>query len=223
MSPSPTTLSAAAGQTQMPVGGSKKTGFIVAGAAVVAIAGGAIFMVAKKGKSPEQPAGNGSDIAMNNGSATGSAMTVTPPHPDAAVAPPPVDAAAVPPPIDAAAVPAAVDAAVAKPDVALLKLDVDSTPQGAEIFLNAVDTGKKTPATLTVPKTNVKANIRLKLHGYVDGVINSVALDSGDSLKESVTLKVYTVQPPGGGGHTGGGKGSGKTGHQDDSGLERPE
>ncbi|MBV8761874.1 MAG: serine/threonine protein kinase [Deltaproteobacteria bacterium] len=212
--PGPTTLSAAAGQQTG--GSSKKTGFIIAGVAVVALAGGAIALVASKGhgKTTEQPATQGSDsvVSMNNGS--GSAMTVTPPPPvvvDAAVAPPP-------PVIDAAA-------AVVKPDVTLLKLTIDSTPQGAEIYLNAVDTGKKTPATLTVPKTDVKANIRLKLHGYVDAMINNVALDSGDEVKEAVTLKVYTVTPPGGGGHTGSGKGSGKTGtgHHDVDGLERPE
>jgi len=214
--PGPTTLSAAAGQAQGASGG-KKTGFIIAGVAVVAIAGGAIFMVAKK---KSEPAGQGSDVAMNAGSAEGSAMTVTPPRPDAAVAMP-VDAAVA---VAAdAAVPVAVDAAIVKPDVTLLKLTIDSTPPGAEIFLNAVDTGKKTPATLTVPKTSVKANVRLKLHGYVDAVIKDVALDSGDEVKESATLKVYSVTPPGGGTHTGAGKGSGKHQQQDDSGLERPE
>ena len=222
--PGPTTLSAAAGQPQVQ-GGGKKTGFIVAGVAVVAIAGGAIFMVARKGKSSAATNGSSDVVSMNNGSSEGSSLAVTPARPDAAAAPVVVDAAVVPAAtVDAAAV--TVDAAVVKPEVTLLKLEVDSTPPGAEIFLNAVDTGKKTPATLTVPKTNVKANIRLKLHGYVDAVIKDVSLDSGDSVKESATLKVYAVTPPGGGSHTGAGKGSAKTGgthESNDTGLERPE
>jgi len=53
-------------------------------------------------------------------------------------------------------------------------------------------------------------------------VIKDVALDTGGEVKESATLKVYSVTPPGGGTHTGTGKGSAKH-QQDDSGLERPE
>jgi eukaryotic-like serine/threonine-protein kinase len=217
--PSPTTLGAAAGQVQ---GGRNKTGFIVAGVAVVAIAGGAIFLVANK-KKPETPASTGSAevVAMTTGSATtgsaaGSAIVVTPP--------PPVVVDAAVPAAGSAGSAAGSAVAIVKPDLTLMRLVISSTPEGAEIFLNGFDTGKKTNATLTVPHTKAKANIRLKLHGYVDAVIKDVALDGGDEVTEAATLRALVVAPTGGG-HTGSGKGSGKPagGHHDDDGLERPE
>ena len=78
--PSPTTLGAAAGQVQ---GGKGKTGFVIAGVAVVAIAGGGIFMVLDKKKPADDPgAGSGSAnvVSMNTGSGEGSSLAVTPTH-----------------------------------------------------------------------------------------------------------------------------------------------
>ena len=229
--PSPTTLGAAAGQVQ---GGRSKTGFIVAGVAVVAVAAAALVLVASK-KKTQEPASTGSAevVAMTTGSAGigsagGSAITVTPTTGSAgsAVAPETGSAGS-----GSAAIPANTGSAgsaatpIVKPDVTLLRLVINSTPEGAEIYLNGVDTGKKTNATLTVPHTKAKANIRLKLHGYADVVIRDVALDSGDEVTETSTLRAVAVAPASGG-HTGTGKGSGKTGgghHDDDDGLMRPE
>jgi hypothetical protein len=104
---------------------------------------------------------------------------------------------------------------------------VTSDPPGAEIFLNGVDTGKKTNTTIEVPHAKAHPLILLKLHGYADGEIKNVALDAGDEITASAKLNKLATPPPGG--HPGTGKGSGKgsasphhgAGGADD--LERPE
>ncbi len=45
---------------------------------------------------------------------------------------------------------------------------VDSKPEGAEIFINNQDTGKKTPATFVEINPNESYNVKLHLYGYED-------------------------------------------------------
>jgi len=219
--PTPTTLSAAAGQQS--AGGKGKTGFVIAGVAVVAIAGGGIFMVLNKQKPADPGAGSGSStvVAMTpTGSAEGSAIAVTPT--------PPVDAATPMQTVDAAtpAGSAAGSAVTVKPDLTLVKLTITSEPPGAEIYLNGIDTGRKTNTTMSVPHGKAHPLIVLKLHGYADGEIKNVALDAGDEITASTKLNKLATPPPGGHGTgKGSGKGSASTHHAgggaDD--LERPE
>jgi len=227
--PSPTTLSAAAGQVQP---GKSKTGFVIAGVAVVAVATGGIFLVLNKKKAAEDPGtGSAAVVSMNSGSSEGSAISVTPTH--TAV----IDAATptVPETGSAAAGSAAAGSAATgsaagsdmtvKPDLRFVKLTITSEPQGAEIFLNGVDTGKKTNATLTVPHTKAHPKIELKLHGYADGEIRGIALDAGDEITGSAKLIKLAAPSTTHGTGKGSGKGSGSTHHgaggADD--LERPE
>jgi serine/threonine-protein kinase len=226
--PSPTTLSAAAGQVQP---GKSKTGFVIAGVAVVAVAAGGIFLVLNKKKPAEDPGtGSAAVVSMNSGSSEGSAITVTPTHA------PVIDAATPTVPETGSAGSAAAGSAAAgsaagsdmtvKPDLRFVKLTITSEPQGAEIFLNGIDTGKKTNATLTVPHAKAHPKIELKLHGYADGEIKGIALDAGDEITGSAKLiKLATSTPTTHGAGKGSGKGSASTHHgaggADD--LERPE
>ena len=224
--PTPTTLSAAAGQQS--AGGKGKAGFVIAGVAVVAIAGGGIFMVLDKKKPAEDAnAGSGSAnvVAMNNGSGAGSEIAVTPVHVDAAVVPQAVDAA-VAPQNGSAAGSAAGSAEIVKPDLTLVKLTITSEPPGAEIYLNGIDTGRKTNTTMSVPHGKAHPLIVLKLHGYADGEIKNVALDAGDEITASSKLIKLATTPPGAGHGSakGTGKGSGtKKGGGGADDLERPE
>jgi len=47
-----------------------------------------------------------------------------------------------------------------------VEIAVSSTPSGARIFVDGTDTGKLTPATLSVPKKDAKLAISLHLKGY---------------------------------------------------------
>jgi serine/threonine-protein kinase len=217
--PSPTTLGAAAGQ-QVP-GGRSKTGFIVAGAAVVAIAGIAIVMLAKKGGGKTEESSGSNVVTMGNGSGEASGtMHVTPPPPvviDAAVAPPApvIDAA------EAKAGSAAGSDLTVKPEPRV-KLTITSTPDGAEIYFGGVDQHAKTNTTIEVERSKVPAQVILKLHGYQDATIKDLAGASGDELTRAVKLVKVSLPT---GGHTGGnthGSASTTTRKCDDC-LERPE
>jgi serine/threonine-protein kinase len=225
--PSPTTLSNATGQQVE--GGKRKTGFVIAGAAVVAVAGVTIFLLAHKGSKPkaqDEPTAGSNALGLNspNNTSTGSSAT-------SAVTPPPVihdtevpqtgsaGSAAV-----AAVGSAAGSDATVKPEPSLVKLTIASTPDGAEIYVNGVDTGKKTNATLAVPHGKLKPKIVLKMHGYADGVISDVSLDGNDEISTSRNLiKLATPTSTPTSGH-GTGKGSSKTNTRKcDDCLERPE
>jgi serine/threonine-protein kinase len=214
MSPSPTTLSAAAGQQV--AGGRGKTGFVIAGVAVVAIAGGAIFMLASK-KSGGSDDGKGSNVvSMNNGSAETTHVT--------ALLPPPVVDAAVasPPPVVDAAVAAHAGSDMTVKPPATVKLTITSVPEGAQIYFAGVDQHQKTNATIEVERGKLPAQIVLKLHGYQDATIKDVAGASGDEVTRAVKLVKVAVPT---GGHTGGnthGSASTTTRKCDDC-LERPE
>src|SRR5262249_19131494 len=145
---SPTTLSSATGQVQ----GSSKKSFIIAGVAVVGLAvGGIALVVAKGGGSKPADPGPGSDTQGSSdvataGSATGAhGGAVRPPPPP----PPAVDAAVAVATGSAGSGSAAV---IPPPPVTNASLQLTSVPDGAEIFLDGVDTGKTTTATITVAK-----------------------------------------------------------------------
>jgi serine/threonine-protein kinase len=193
--PSPTTLSGGAGQPVGAAPGRNRTGFIVAGVGVVVAAAIGIAVVAG-GKKSKNTTTNDNNVAAGSGSAeivVAAKLPEPPPQPPQPQPPPPqpaVGSAIVPVTVtpDAGATP--VEATVAKTvDIALT-----STPDGAEIYLNNIDTGKHAPATLTLPEGGKPAQITLKLHGYADVVLANVALDGG-SLKKDVTLKKVVTQP----------------------------
>ncbi len=244
-SPSPTTLSAAAGQVGSP---RSKTGFVIAGVLVVAAAGVGVFVVMSgKDKKPDAPT---NVVSMGTGSSeTGSAVVVQPTKGSAAVVVEPTKgsaAVAVEPAkgSDVAAGSAAVatgsaatgsaatvatdpkgSAAVENP---MVTLEVKSSPDGAEILVNGVDTTKKTAATLTIPRSKTPATILLRLKGYDDYVIKNVMLDGGEITENAALKKTSsssTTVMHTGGGHGSGhapGKGSGTT-KQCDTCLERPD
>ncbi|HEY1818162.1 MAG TPA: serine/threonine-protein kinase [Kofleriaceae bacterium] len=202
---SPTTLSGGAGQA-VPQQRSK-AGFVIAGALVVAAAVVGVLVVVGGGKktTTDPVAQNGttgsSDVVAKQpdpqpqpqpkpqtpqpqtqtGSAT-PAVVVTPP-------PPPTPPPTVTP-----------DAGVAATVAKTVNVKLTSSPDGAEIYVNNADTGKKAPATLTLPRDGKLATITLKLHGYADVVLSNVPLDGNDvekdvSLKRVVTQTVPTTHP----------------------------
>ena len=92
---------------------------------------------------------------------------------------------------------------------AVVTLTLSTTPDGAEIFINSAPTGKKTPATLQVPKTG-KVTIGFRLKGYEDLFLKEVALDSDTITKQATLKKTHTGGGTGHGSAHGTGKGSAK-------------
>jgi hypothetical protein len=112
-------------------------------------------------------------------------------------------------------------------------IEVISVPSGARIFVDGSDTGKVTPASLSVPKkAGKKIAISLRLKGYVNYTFKAV--DAGDSSQQQIELvktktgATVTTNPGGGrnNGSGGGGRNNGsgnKTGSGGDpDGLMRP-
>jgi serine/threonine-protein kinase len=232
MTPTPTTLSAAAGQVQAP---KSKTPFIIAAALVVVLAAGGVFMLLNKKKDVEPAAkpdeGSGA-IAMDKGSQ----QQPPPPPPDnkgsaAASASGSADAkgsAAVENKGSAAGTMTvenkgsaeAKGSAEPKDVVSLSAVTITSNPPGAEILINGASIGKKTPATLNLPMGK-DVNLALKLSGYAD-VKKALAVDKNTIAFDAPLRKV------GGGGKgsgAGAGKGSAKGSGQKqcDTCLERPD
>ena len=215
-----TTLSGGAGQAQS--GGSKnRMGFIIAGGLVVAAAIVAVVVVTSGGKKNGDPAANnnapGSDVVAVTPPQPQPPQP-QPPQPQPPQPPPPqpqvqantgsagsaaapanvvtitIDAgvAVTPPPPPPLAPDAAI--AVVVPQVAQnVTIHVDSDPQGAEIYVDNVDTGQKTPADMARPKGGKPIALTLKLHGYADGGVRGVTLDA-DATK-SVALKKFVAAP----------------------------
>jgi serine/threonine protein kinase len=210
--PVPTTLSSAtAGQTIAPASGSK-VGYIVAGAAVVLAAVVAIVVAVSKDKVvASAPRDAGIDAVR--------------------VASAPIDAA--PAPDAAAAATAVLPADAASADAPALtveanaEIDVISSPPGAKIYVDNVDTGKVTPFTLSFDRSAAKTvAISLKLKGYSTYLFKPVdASQSSQQQGEMVKLKAG-LTPPGPGSGTKPGTGT-KTGSgtqaKDPDGLMRPE
>jgi len=88
------------------------------------------------------------------------------------------------------------------------EIDVDSVPSNAKIFVDGSDTGKLTPATLSVPrKPGKKLQITLRLKGYNNFTFKAV--DAGENSKQTTDLvKTKGGGPisvgPGSGGRTNG-------------------
>ncbi|HEY1548653.1 MAG TPA: serine/threonine-protein kinase [Kofleriaceae bacterium] len=190
--PSPTTLSGGAGQPVGAAPGRNKTGFIVAGVGVVVAAAIGIAVVAGSKKKTTND-----NVATGSGSAE-VVVATKPPEPPPQPPPPQPQPPPPQPAVGSAVVATVTPDAAVKPIEATVAKTVDialtSTPDGAEIYLNNVDTGKRAPATLTLPEGGKPAQITLKLHGYADVVLTNVALDSGD-LKKDVALKKIVTQP----------------------------
>jgi hypothetical protein len=103
-------------------------------------------------------------------------------------------------------------------------LTLTSTPPNADIFINSAPTGKKTPATIQVPRTG-KATIGFRLKGYDDLFLKEIALDEEQITKDAALKKVATTSSTshpgtGHGSAHGAGKGSAKA---CDTCLERPD
>jgi len=206
--PAPTTLSSAAAHSHtMPPPSGSKVGYIVAGAAVVLAAVVGIVVAVSKDK-----------------------VVATAPRDAAVVAPVVIDAAPpdatqvagnLPPPIDAR--PADAPALTVPANA---EIDVISSPTGAKIFVDNVDTGHVTPFTLTFPKSDAKQIvISLKLKGYTTLAFKPV--DTGESSQQKAELvkqKVVTNVPgPGSGAKNGSGSKTQSTSGTDRDGLMRPE
>ena len=241
--PAPTTLGAAAGQ----VGGGKKKSrapFLIAGILVVAGAGAgiAIVMTGKDVKS-----GNGTTQGTDdNGSAAGSNAVVTPPpngsgdktvdrgsaatpqtgSAGSAVTPQTGSAGSAVTQVGSAG---SAGSAVVVPEAPKVSvLTFTTTPAGAAIWIDGVDSKKKTPEPVEVPREKHAVVITFKLDKYEDVVLKNFSVD-GDVTdkfpmkKKSSSSSGQTGKGTTGKGNTGTGKGSGSGKKGNDTGLERPD
>ncbi|HTR49600.1 MAG TPA: serine/threonine-protein kinase [Kofleriaceae bacterium] len=220
LSPVPTTLGAATGQ--IAPAGRSKAGFVIGGFLVVAAAAAGVFLVLH-GKDKTAPADNGSGTASGSGSGSGENV-VTMGSGSSGSAGSEVAIKQPPPPP-----PATPDAAVAvtpPPEPTNVTVTVTSDPPGAEIFVDGVDVGKQTNASLTLP-IHGNPQLRLKLKGYDEFVFKPLQLDK-DTTEPLAKLKKTAIAghgphptPPGNGSGSGG-KGSGGHGGND-TGLMNPD
>jgi eukaryotic-like serine/threonine-protein kinase len=234
--PTPTTLSAAAGQVQP---SKSKTPFFIAAGLVVVLAGGAIaFLSSKKSsntvadqpdpdtgsekvvnletgsatKPPDPPPNTGSATQTTNGSAAG---TVTPPNTgSAAVTPPNTGSATVPNNGKGSATEVTINKGSAAVEAQTASLTLTSVPDGSDIYINGkLLPGKKTPTTLTLPKGDYKISLTKK--GFAE-FKTKISLKS-DAQTVDATLKA------GGGGPAIKNTGKGSGSKQCDTCLERPD
>ncbi len=255
--PAPTTLGSAAGQVTPQ---RKKTGLIIAALVVMAAAAAAIVVVAG-GKAKLPDGGSGSAVASGEhgsdkivavgdpgpgsqggqggtaGSATGSAKTIPPTFGSDT----PSGGSNTPPNgsngngsngADSTGNPSSgSDAGSAVTVERYTEIEVDSVPSNAKIFVDGSDTGKLTPATLSVPKKpGKKLQITLRLKGYTNFTFKAV--DAGENSKQTTELVKtkgggpISVGPPSGGRTNGSGtknNGSGGTqGSADPDALMHP-
>jgi serine/threonine protein kinase len=86
----------------------------------------------------------------------------------------------------------------AVPEPQAVKIDVTSSPTGAHILVDGLDTGKVTPDTLLFPKASGKRfSVTLRLRGYDTYTFKSV--DAGESSTQEVELvktKAVVVPTP---------------------------
>ncbi|HEY5946631.1 MAG TPA: PEGA domain-containing protein, partial [Kofleriaceae bacterium] len=218
VTPSPTTLSAAAGQVQPT---KSKTPFVIAAALTVVLAAGGVFMLLNKKKDSEpaaQPDQGSNVVAVDKGSAQQQQTPQPPPPP-----PPPPDTkgsaaaagSAVTVDKGSGATKGSAETKEVKDVVSLSAVTISSTPPGAEILINGASIGKKTPATLNLPMGK-DVNVLLKLSGHAD-YKKAVVVDK-DAIALDVPLRKTSSSS---GKTTGKGKGSGQKAC--DTCLERPD
>jgi len=230
--PVPTTLGAAAGQVTPK---KSKAPFLIAGILVVAGAGAGIAIVMSGGGGKEK-AGvtTGSDAGTEVTPPTGSDKTV---DKGSAATPPPTgsNGSAVTPPATGSngsavaqngSAGSAGSAAVVIPEVPKVSvLTFTTTPPGAAIWIDGVDTKKKTPEPVEVPRDKHAVVITFKLDRYEDVVLKNFSVDGDvtDSFPMKRKSSSSTSKGNTGKGNTGTGKGSGTGTKGNDTGLERPD
>lgn len=239
--PGPTTLGGATGEVQPRRG---KAGFLLAGAGILAAAGIAIAIVLSGGGGGSSgEAASGGSAQDDQGSASGSGSDTT--HAtgsDSAVVPDQGSANPDPDPgTSGNAVTAGTDAgagsattsdnrggdqagsnAGAPEAPARSVITLTSRPPGAAIFVDDVDTGKKTPEPIEVERARGAVKITLKLDKYDDLVLRNFSV--AENVEKTVRLKKKAVANPssGRGSSAGRGNGGGST-RRDDTGLLNPD
>ena len=193
---SPTTLSSASGEELARP--HSKAGFVIAGVLVVgaAIAGVIVVMNGKKTSAAGGGSAVGSDVQMasvsamivEHGSAgsagsAGRAVAVTTGSAGSAVAVNTGSAGSA----NTGSAAVAVGSAGSAAEPTMASLTLTTTPAGAEIFLDGMSTGKKTPMTIEVARGSVVV-IGLRLKGYEDLFLKEIKVDS-DKLSKDGTLK----------------------------------
>ncbi len=231
----PTTLGAAAGEVGP--GNKKRTGFMIAGVLVVAAAGAGIAIV-MTGKNVDN-GGTTTSASGDPGSATGSNAGVTPGSGgdktvDKGSAGSAVPAAGSATQVGSAgsaftgSAGSAGSAAVIPEEPKLSKITLTTTPPGAAVWIDGVDTKKKTPEMVEVPRDKHSVTISLKLDKYNEMVIRNFSVDSDVTDHYPLTKKPSSggqvIKGTGRGSGSGKGSGSGRrTGPGNDTGLERPD
>ncbi len=247
--PVPTTLGASAGQVTP--GKKSKVPFLIAGVLVIAGAGAGVAVVMSGGKD-DKAGGQGSG---ETGSATGSNDVTTPPtgSGDKTVDKGSASGSATTPPNGSGTTTAQVGSAAGSaatgsagtgsaatgsaatgsnagsaviPDAPKVSvLTFTTTPPGAAIWIDGVDTKKKTPEPVEVPRDKHAVLITFKLDRYEDVVLKNFSVDQDVTDSFPMKKKSSSVTGKGntGKGNTGTGKGSGTGTKGNDTGLERPD
>jgi hypothetical protein len=106
-------------------------------------------------------------------------------------------------------------------------LTFTTTPPGAAIWIDGVDTKKKTPEPVEVSRDKHAVVITFKLDKYEDVVLKNFSVDGDVTDKFPMKKKASSSSGTGKGntgkGNTGTGKGSGSGKKGNDTGLERPD
>jgi eukaryotic-like serine/threonine-protein kinase len=203
----PTTLGGAAGEVQQ---GRSKTGFVIAGAVVVVAAVIGVVLATRgpsNAASEDESSAAGSD---ETGSDEGSAPVAV------------VDAAVTPPPADAAEQVVAIDAApvIEAPKVATVT--VTTSPPGADILVNGVEIGVRTPDPFELPIADKPVTLLLRLEGHKDIVYKIVPNQNISHEKTFTKKRTPTIVRPGSGSGSAKTPGTGSNRPGNDTGLIRP-
>lgn len=201
-----TTLSSASGQVA-PRGGN--VGVVIASVIIAAGLGAGVFWLRHFRHRPSLEPEPTTDIVMSSSGSVADDRTPSTPLNNPGSGEQPVTGAAE-------------GSASAGPEL-MVTLQINSNPEGAEIFLNNRDTGKTTYAKLQYPRKRKSATITLRLKGYEDYVIPRFALNR-DEITKSVTLKAVVAKPLSHSGSNSNGVNNGVNNSKAcDTCLERPE
>ena len=189
--PVPTTLGGATGEVHRRT---SKVPFVVAGLLIVTGATIAIAVVASgKSVQPVNADPTGSDKITTTGSDT---TKVTPPVGSDKVVTPPAGSDKVGVGSDDGSAGSNTRTA---PKITFVK--VDSKPNGAEIYVDGVDSGHVTPYTIEFSRNEKRPSVTIKLDKYEERVFKDVVLDKDSTLELFDELKlvpkvVIPVTPP---------------------------